>query len=160
ADLVVVANAAGTPALLRSSGLAWPLGDSLQQVAGQISLLPAEQLHRQGPHCIVAGEGYVLPAVEGFCVVGSTYDHDAAATLPAPVSDTGHAENVGKLGKLLPQAWPTAHAQGVSGWGGWRAVLPGRLPAIGALAQAPGIWLASGYASRGATWSALAGDVI
>ncbi|MNV93472.1 bifunctional tRNA (mnm(5)s(2)U34)-methyltransferase/FAD-dependent cmnm(5)s(2)U34 oxidoreductase [compost metagenome] len=46
------------------------------------------------------------------------------------------------------------------GWAGWRAVLPGRLPAVGELSHAPGLWLAVGYASRGLSWSALMGDVI
>jgi tRNA 5-methylaminomethyl-2-thiouridine biosynthesis bifunctional protein len=34
------------------------------------------------------------------------------------------------------------------------------LPAIGPLAHAPGVWLATGYASRGLSWSALGGDLI
>ncbi|KOF53182.1 hypothetical protein AD428_15330, partial [Achromobacter sp. DMS1] len=42
----------------------------------------------------------------------------------------------------------------------WRAVLPGRLPAVGELPHAPGVWLAAGYASRGLSWSALMGEVI
>ena len=46
------------------------------------------------------------------------------------------------------------------GWAGWRAVLPGRLPAVGELPHAPGLWLAVGYASRGLSWSALMGDLI
>ncbi|HBL64921.1 MAG TPA: FAD-dependent cmnm(5)s(2)U34 oxidoreductase, partial [Achromobacter sp.] len=40
------------------------------------------------------------------------------------------------------------------------AVLPGRLPAVGELRHAPGLWIAVGYASRGLSWSALMGDVI
>lgn len=47
-----------------------------------------------------------------------------------------------------------------AGWSGTRAVIRGRLPAFGAVRQAPGLWLACGYASHGLTWSALAGDVI
>jgi tRNA 5-methylaminomethyl-2-thiouridine biosynthesis bifunctional protein len=46
------------------------------------------------------------------------------------------------------------------GWAGWRAVLPGRLPAIGPVAQTEGLWVATGFASRGLTWSSLAGDLI
>lgn len=48
----------------------------------------------------------------------------------------------------------------LAGWAGWRAVLPGRLPAIGAVPDRPGLWMATGYASRGLSWSALAGDLI
>ncbi len=159
ASLVVVACAAGAPGLLRNSGLAWPLGEGMQQVAGQISLLPARALAQGGPRCIVAGEGYVLPAVDGWCVAGSTYDHDASPLAPAPVSDAGHASNLGRVRALLPQALG-GDPSGLAGWGGWRAVLPDRLPAIGALAGAPGVWLAAGYASRGLAWSALAGDLV
>jgi tRNA 5-methylaminomethyl-2-thiouridine biosynthesis bifunctional protein len=38
--------------------------------------------------------------------------------------------------------------------------LPGRLPAIGAVPDLAGLWMATGYASRGLSWSALAGDLI
>lgn len=157
-DVVVLAAAGAVPRLLQASGLAWPLGEQMQCVAGQISLLP-DTLLSGGPRCMVAGEGYVLPAVEGACVVGSTYDHDSAPDAPAPVLAAGHEENLARLARLLPEAGALGIAT-PEGWAGWRAVLPGRLPAIGPLPAAPGVWLATGYASRGLSWSALAGDII
>lgn len=160
ADVVVVAAARDTPGLLAASGLAWPLGETMQHVAGQITLMPAASLLQGGPRCIVAGEGYVLPSVDGWCVAGSTYDHDASPGEAAPVSDAGHAGNLAKARSLLPQLSPEVDRSGLAGWGGWRAVLRDRMPAIGELAGAAGIWIAAGYASRGITWSALAGDVI
>lgn len=160
ADVVVVAAARHTPGLLAASGLAWPLGEAMQDVAGQITLMPAAALRQGGPRCIVAGEGYVLPSVDGWCVAGSTYDHDADPQMAAPVSEAGHAGNLARARSLLPQLLPGSDMAGLQGWGGWRAVLRDRMPAIGELAGAPGVWLAAGYASRGVTWSALAGDVI
>lgn len=160
ADVVVVAAARDTPGLLAASGLAWPLGETMQHVAGQITLMPAASLLQGGPRCIVAGEGYVLPSVDGWCVAGSTYDHDASPDEAAPVSDAGHAGNLARARSLLPQLSSEVDMSGLAGWGGWRAVLRDRMPAIGELAGAPGVWIAAGYASRGITWSALAGDVI
>jgi tRNA 5-methylaminomethyl-2-thiouridine biosynthesis bifunctional protein len=160
ADVVVIAAARGTPGLLAASGLEWPLGNTMQHVAGQITLMPSDSLMQGGPRCIVAGEGYVLPAVAGWCVAGSTYDHNASPAHAAPVSDAGHGVNLAKAGTLLPGLLPEAGLSGLAGWGGWRAVLRDRMPAIGELRGAPGIWIATGYASRGVTWSALAGDVI
>ncbi|WP_420227570.1 FAD-dependent oxidoreductase [Pigmentiphaga litoralis] len=110
------------------------------------------------PRCIVAGEGYVLPSVEGQCVTGSTYVYDvgtARATLE------GSDANLTRATNLLPSIAPvTRDLPGLGGWAGWRAVVPGRLPVVGEWPAASGIWLATGYASRGLTWSALAGDII
>jgi tRNA 5-methylaminomethyl-2-thiouridine biosynthesis bifunctional protein len=39
-------------------------------------------------------------------------------------------------------------------------VLPGRLPAVGAVGQDAGLWAVTGLASRGLTWSSLAGDLV
>lgn len=160
ADVIVLATARDTPRVLASSGLAWPLGDTMQHVAGQITLMPAASLMHGGPRCIVAGEGYVLPSVAGWCVAGSTYDHDASPGTAAPVSDAGHAGNLARARSLLPHLLPGSDLPGLAGWGGWRAVLRDRMPAIGELAGSPGVWMATGYASRGITWSSLAGDLI
>jgi tRNA 5-methylaminomethyl-2-thiouridine biosynthesis bifunctional protein len=162
APVVVLANAIGTPALLQASGLLQPLPRMAQMhaLAGEVALLPAGSLHG-GARCIVGGEGYLLPAVDGYCVAGSTYAHGAAHS---QVTAAGQAVILAKLQALLD----TSAAQDVqalvpgdlNGWAGWRAVMPGRLPAIGQLHAAPGIYVASGYASRGLSWCALAGDVI
>ncbi|HYG41607.1 MAG TPA: FAD-dependent oxidoreductase, partial [Bordetella sp.] len=158
---VVLANAFGAQALLRDSGLldALPRMAQMHALAGEISLLPAQAMG-VGPHCIVGGEGYLLPAVDGWCVAGSTYEHGATV---AQVSAGGQQTNLRKAGALLgglPAPWAALTPGQLPGWAGWRAVLPGRLPAVGPLRHAPGVWLATGYASRGLSWSALAGDLI
>ncbi|MBV7481350.1 FAD-dependent 5-carboxymethylaminomethyl-2-thiouridine(34) oxidoreductase MnmC [Bordetella sp. BOR01] len=158
---VVLANAFGAQALLRASGLldALPRMAQMHALAGEVSLLPA-QGWAGGPRCIVGGEGYLLPPVDGWCVAGSTYEHGAAV---AEVSACGQQANLRKAAGLLgqlPAGWAGLQPGQLPGWAGWRAVLPGRLPAVGPLAHAPGVWLAAGYASRGLSWSALTGDLI
>ncbi|SAI65929.1 tRNA 5-methylaminomethyl-2-thiouridine biosynthesis bifunctional protein MnmC [Bordetella ansorpii] len=161
APQVVLANAAGTPALLQAHGLleALPRMAQMHALAGEVTLLPAPVLGG-GPRCVVGGEGYLLPAIEGWCVAGSTYVHGATESR---VGEAGQRVNLAKAAGLLAEGaamlQPLAPGA-LPGWAGWRAVLPGRLPAVGAVPRAPGLWVATGYASRGLSWSALAGDLI
>jgi len=168
AAIAVIANAAGAPSLLPADSLAvLPRLQTLHALAGEISLLPAPLL-AGGPRCIVGGAGYLLPEIDGYCVAGSTYVHNAHT---AQTSAAGRQVNLAKAENLsgVPLTALAALGSGADsdsgadrppGWAGWRAVLPGRLPAIGPVPNAPGLWLATGYASRGLTWSALAGEVI
>ncbi|AKQ57202.1 tRNA 5-methylaminomethyl-2-thiouridine biosynthesis bifunctional protein MnmC [Bordetella hinzii] len=156
-EQIVLANALGARTVLQDSGLldGLPRLTQMHALAGEVSHIPAALLGG-GPHCIIAGEGYLLPAVEGCCVAGSTYVHGASAS---EISRAGRQANLDKVAGLLGDPL-VALPDALSGWAGWRAVLPGRLPAVGELPQAPGISLATGYASRGLSWSALMGDVI
>ena len=161
ADTVILANAAGARAVLSDSGLLAPLPRVAQMhaLAGEVTLVPAQAL-AGGPRCIVGGEGYLLPDVGAGCVVGSTYVHDATE---ARIGAEGQRVTLGKAAGLLGTRFPEFDALtpgSLPGWAGWRAVLPGRLPAVGQLPHAPGLWLAAGYASRGLSWSALMGDLI
>jgi len=160
APIAVLANAAAAPALLPQESLAaLPKFQTMHALAGEVSWLPAQALGG-GPRCIVGGEGYLLPAVDGWCVAGSTYVHGAHE---ARVSAAGRRVNLGKavgLSGLDLDGLDGSDAGGGPGWAGWRAVMPGRLPVIGPAPGAPGLWLATAYASRGLSWSALAGDVL
>ena len=161
ADTVILANAAGAQGVLAASGLLEPLPRLAQMhaLAGEVTLVPAAAL-AGGPRCIVGGEGYLLPDTGAGCVAGSTYVHGAAE---ARVSAEGQRVTLDKAAGLLgsvPAAFQALQPGSLPGWAGWRAVLPGRLPAVGELPQAPGLWLAVGYASRGLSWSALMGDLI
>ncbi|HEX7749939.1 MAG TPA: FAD-dependent oxidoreductase, partial [Bordetella sp.] len=162
AGQVVLACAAQVPALLRAGGLLDPMPRLAQMhaLAGEVTQAPAFAL-QGGPRCIVGGEGYLLPEVLGWCVAGSTYAHGAQET---EVSAAGQRVNLDKAAGLMGEeaghALRGLPAGDLPGWAGWRAVLPGRLPAIGPLTHAPGVWLATGYASRGLSWSALGGDLI
>jgi tRNA 5-methylaminomethyl-2-thiouridine biosynthesis bifunctional protein len=161
ADTVILANAFGAQAVLEASGWLAPLPRVAQMhaLAGEVTLVPAVAL-AGGPRCVVGGEGYLLPDTGAGCVVGSTYVHGATQ---AGIGAEGQRVTLDKAAGLLGGAFPAFDALvpgTLPGWAGWRAVLPGRLPAVGPLAHAPGVWLAAGYASRGLSWSALMGDLI
>jgi tRNA 5-methylaminomethyl-2-thiouridine biosynthesis bifunctional protein len=161
ASTLVLANAVQAKTLLAATPYtaALPKLFAMQALSGQVSHFSAPDTARLNPQLILGGVGYCLPAVDQICVGGSTYDADA---LVSSVTDRGHGEVIDKLNMLLnvsvSELRSALHNSG--GWAGWRAVAAGRLPLIGELAQAPGLWLACGYGSRGLTWSALAGDII
>jgi tRNA 5-methylaminomethyl-2-thiouridine biosynthesis bifunctional protein len=172
APQVILASAFGTQALLHKSELLNHHAriTSMHQLGGEITLLP-EQLLAGGPRCIVSGDGYVLPSLDGLCTVGSSYVHGAQQIQPSREGVRGNLTRAaGLLGQPeLPGLFDNVDsersinglcAQTLAGWAGWRAVLPGRLPAIGPVAQTQGLWMAAGFASRGLTWSSLAGDLI
>ena len=163
APQMILAGAYGTQDLLRRSALLEPNSrlSAMHALGGEITLLPERDL-AGGPRCIVSGDGYVLPALEGYCVVGSSYVHGVQSMAP---SLAGVSENLERASSLLGLAQGSdglnnLDVEHLNGWAGWRAVLPGRLPFIGPFASAEGLWVASGFASRGLTWSSLAGDLI
>jgi glycine/D-amino acid oxidase-like deaminating enzyme len=99
----------------------------------------------------------VQPRPSGQLLIGSSRQFDSADPAVEPAM----------LARML--ACALAYMPALDGlqitrsWAGFRAVLPGRLPAIGPVVAAscpPGLWVAAAYASRGLTWSALAGDLI
>ena len=160
ASHVVLAAGFHTQTLLRASGLLSE-GARLQgmhALGGEVTFLPAADI-AGGPRCIVSGDGYVLPQVAGQCVIGSTYAH---AAKEVSVTDQGVTSNLYRAAGLLniPELPGRLAGQKLDGWAGWRAVLPGRLPSIGPVRHAPGVWVACGFASRGLTWATLAGDLI
>ncbi len=160
APYVVLAGGFSTRGLLERSGLL--ATDSrlaaMHALGGEITFVP-EALLAGGPRCIVGGDGYVLPSRHGVCVAGSSYLHGAKDIAVTPVGVQGNLKRASGLLNLpgLPEKVVSRTFQG---WAGWRAVLPGRLPAIGPVAQAEGLWVATGFASRGLTWATLAGDLI
>ncbi len=157
---VVLAGGLHTQTVLKQSGLlkANARLASMHALGGEVSFIPAADLSG-GPRCIVAGDGYVLPQQEGHCVIGSTYAHAAKEVL---VTQEGRVANLKRAAGLLniPELAGRLSVGALGGWAGWRAVLPGRLPAIGPVLHAPGVWVACGFASRGLTWATLAGDLI
>lgn len=166
---VICATALATAKLLKRSDLAHKrlksgqvvnaisCLDTLHAMGGEVMQIPAQEV-AGGPHCIVAGQGYFLPAYQGQCVMGGTYIHNQSTP---PVSSTGQEAILAKLPFNLVINLPRLQEQGkVYGWSGTRAVTQGRMPVIGPLTHAPGVWLACAYASHGLTWSSLAGDII
>lgn len=159
AATVVVANAAGVVPLLQRSGLLdrAPRLRQLQAIAGQVSYFNSLRC-AVDPKVVIDGPGYWLPAVDGINVAGGTYA--LGAEVPA-VTQAGHDDIIEKLGAFLPaEAVQRLPGSIVGGWSGWRAVVPGRLPVVGALPGANGVWVACAYGSRGLSWAALAAEVI
>ena len=160
ASVAILANASDTVDLVERSGLQDALAacarlSALHRLAGEITLLPAEHLGG-GPQCVVGGDGYVLPAVDGWCVSGGTYVRGADA---AQSSDAGRRANVARAREILGVA-DLPDWDGLPGWAGWRAVLPGRLPAIGPMPRTKNLWVFTAGASRGLTWSVLGASLI
>ena len=160
ASVAVLANACDTVEIIKRSGLQDALAacarlSALHRLAGEITLLPAGHLGG-GPQCVVGGDGYVLPAVDGWCVSGGTYVRGADA---AQSSDVGRRANVDRARDILGlEDWPDW--DGLPGWAGWRAVLPGRLPAMGPMPHTKNLWVFTAGASRGLTWSVLGASLI
>ena len=171
---LVLANAGDSHDLLTRSGLMGELMGGtlaatpaargriagLHQLSGEVTYLPAQSL-AGGPACIVGGDGYVLPAVDGWCISGGTYVRGATQAVCTP---EGVLTNIERASQLLdmPDLKTTLSGQHWPGWAGFRAVLPGRLPAIGPTAnrETDGLWLFTGGASRGLTWSVLGAELI
>ncbi|MER1968846.1 tRNA (5-methylaminomethyl-2-thiouridine)(34)-methyltransferase MnmD [Castellaniella sp. GW247-6E4] len=162
ADGVVLANAAEASALLATGHAAarLPKLAAVQRLAGQISVyrVPAGTPGADVPRCILSGKGYCLPPRMGWGVAGSTYRPDAAESV---VDAAGHREIRAQLAAWLPEgAVPWLDRGSPEGWAGWRAATADHLPIIGGVPDAPGLWLACAYGSRGLSWSALAGDIL
>lgn len=160
--ILVMAGAAASWPLLQQAGLteqAAPRLAGLQPTGGAIAAWPSARLGG-GPACVLGAEGYVLPALEGRCVLGSTYEEDGAAwdrlarrraiaeKMPAMLADARLGVSDGT------ETW------WMGDWSGWRAVVPGRLPVFGPVPQLPDAWVATAFGSRGFSWAALAGDVL
>jgi tRNA 5-methylaminomethyl-2-thiouridine biosynthesis bifunctional protein len=159
ADEVVLANAVHAPGLIASAGMdgVLPKVAAMQRMAGQVAYFSATPT--SDGRSIVAGEGYWLPAADGVCVGGSTYEIDADHTA---VTGQGRTAVQGKLAAMLVEGAPLQGPPNAElrGWAGWRATAKDRLPVIGSIDGARRLWLATGYGSRGLSWSALAGDII
>lgn len=131
---------------------------SMYGLGGELTYVD-QALLAGGPRCIVSGDGYVLPAVQGQCVLGGSYLNDGSAP---DASASARQENLARGAQLLNIPLPrSAHAHlPLKGWGGQRAVVPDRFPVVGPVLGSPGLWVATGFASRGLTWASLAGDLI
>lgn len=171
APLVVLAAGLGSSDILRRSqpmppnALAPPL-PHLAGVPGQVSWgsqLPGDAAWT--PDFYVNGNGYLATHVPIDCqlawLAGATFE-DALAPLDAA---TAQRENFARLQKLLPGAAAALAARFEGGavqvWRGMRCTTPDRLPLVGpAAVGAPGVWLNTGFGSRGLTWSVLCAELL
>jgi tRNA 5-methylaminomethyl-2-thiouridine biosynthesis bifunctional protein len=162
ADKVVIAAAMETKPLMNTIGVRLPL----KPVRGQLSIFsvsPQDPWVSRLPSVGISGDGYCLPAdhlEDGSYrwIVGSSFDEGEDDLSARETSDEFNR----KQAKGLVD-YPDGNPDGLKKLGefvGVRCVAGDRLPIIGALAQRPGIFLATALGSRGALWSALAAKLI
>ncbi|MEI8399953.1 MAG: FAD-dependent 5-carboxymethylaminomethyl-2-thiouridine(34) oxidoreductase MnmC [Alcaligenaceae bacterium] len=157
---VVLAAGLATQRLLSASDLleADSRLASMYGLGGELTYVD-QALLAGGPRCIVSGDGYVLPAVKGTCVLGGSYLNDGGSCEALMLARQQNLERGAQLLNIplqlnQPLQWP------LTGWGGQRAVVPDRFPVVGPVLGSPGLWVATGFASRGLTWASLVGDLI
>lgn len=165
AELVILAAGYGSLALRHA---AHPRGRplALQAIRGQASW----GWHTPGtlaamPANPVNGHGSLVPAVllQGRLgwVTGSSFDRDDTDTT---LRGADQQHNFGKLKTLLPAAAQALAPQfdngRAQGWSGIRCATPSRLPALGPLEDAPGLWACCGLGSRGLTFAALCAELL
>jgi tRNA 5-methylaminomethyl-2-thiouridine biosynthesis bifunctional protein len=163
AQTVILTNAADAIGLLGHPG--WPVSVSRGQISHFASeLAPGLRL----PAMPVAGAGYVLPPVAGQVVFGATSQPD---DLDGTLREEDHLANLAQLNALLG----TDLRVPLQGRVGWRATARDRLPIVGAapeltlsqasharldqprfVPRAEGLFVCTGFASRGITCATLA----
>jgi tRNA 5-methylaminomethyl-2-thiouridine biosynthesis bifunctional protein len=148
APILVLANAADAKRLLPQARL------SLSAVRGQVTYLPAGVRARLG--VVVSGSGYVAPLPDGGLCIGATYGHDDP---DATVRIADHRQNLERAEAMLPGFSQGLDAAAFTGWTGYRATVPDRLPIFGATAI-EGVHTATGLGSRGLLWGPLGAELL
>ncbi|MGO4326145.1 bifunctional tRNA (5-methylaminomethyl-2-thiouridine)(34)-methyltransferase MnmD/FAD-dependent 5-carboxymethylaminomethyl-2-thiouridine(34) oxidoreductase MnmC [Cupriavidus sp. 2TAF22] len=181
APVVVLANAHEALRLLPLRHM------TIDRVRGQLTTLAPAQVAQLGtwPDCVVTGTGYLLPrAGDGSARFGSSYEPAGEDAGDLRERTEVHAENLAKLGVLLPGLAGAAAAldpAALAGYVGVRSVSHNRLPLIGRIAdearaardasalrgarlrdvpRLPGLYAALAYGSRGLTWAALGAELL
>ncbi len=148
ADAVVLANARDAMYLFPDAH--W----NMQSIRGQISQMPPGSLPEI--RRVITREGYVAPGPDGRAIIGATYEYDDDPN-PRTASDEA---NLARLDHILPGAARGVAVEDVTGRASFRAVMPDRLPLVGALNDASNLYIAAGYASRGVVWAGLLGETL
>lgn len=163
APQVVLANAHDVKRLLDADWL------PLRAARGQVSHLPMAQLAPLG--VVVCGQGYITPGIGGHAALGASFvvdDFDLA------LREDEHAENLEKLGKMLPDMSRLAPEQPLEGRVSLRPVTIDRLPVVGqlpastegdgynlgTLPRVQGLWTLTGFGARGLVWSTLCAELL
>ncbi len=162
ANQVVVACAIEAKDLMNSIGIRLPL----RPVRGQLSIFTVRKDDpwiKKLPQVGISGDGYCLPAKQlddgsYQWIVGSSFDEGEDDLSPREMSDDFNREQAKRLVDYEEGNLSSLMKSGE--FVGIRCVAGDRLPIIGALAQRPGIFLATALGSRGILWSALAAKLI
>ena len=148
AATLVLANAADAKRLLPAARL------SLSSVRGQVTYVPAGS--RPPLQVVVSGTGYVAPLADGGFCIGASYGHgdpDDGVRL------ADHRENLERAEAMMPGFAQGLDAATLTGWTGYRATVPDRLPIFGATAV-DGVHAATGLGSRGLLWGPLGAELL
>lgn len=143
---------------------------------GQLTMLPGAPL--RSLRVPVIGDGYVLALDAERAMTGATYEMDDDDMTER---HAGHAENLERLGALLPGLAGRFDPRVARGRVGLRCVVSDRLPMAGALAdeacplderssasgaqladlrRRPGLYGAFAYGSRGLVWAAICAELL
>jgi tRNA 5-methylaminomethyl-2-thiouridine biosynthesis bifunctional protein len=173
-EVVVLANALGSQALLKSLPAHTPPGPdvqdkvaALQAMHGTLSYGSYTQTIPALPATPVNGNGCFIPHVPGSdgdqWFAGSTFETDAVL---AADSVAQQAANMARLRELLPmQGADLTHAleRGlIAHWSGTRCITHDRLPLVGPVdaGSGTGLWLCVGMGSRGLSFSTLCAELL
>ncbi len=134
----------------------------LKKNRGQINWLPSKKksAHKE----IISDSGYLIPDVSGYDVFGSTYERDNENK---NLSMTDFEKNLKTYRKLSGNEIKKNDTSN-TGWVGWRAVTPDRIPYVGQVLKEskelnkiprsikdlkwhPNLFINTGYGSRGYT---------
>jgi tRNA 5-methylaminomethyl-2-thiouridine biosynthesis bifunctional protein len=148
APTLILANAADAKRLLPEAKL------SLSAVRGQVTYLPAGT--RPPLDVVVSGTGYVAPLPDGGFCIGASYGHDDP---DASVRVADHRENLERAEAMMPGFAGGIDASDLTGWTGYRATVPDRLPIFGSTAV-EGVHAATGLGSRGLLWGPLGAELL
>ena len=147
AGAVVLANAADALRLAPSEHI------RLRRVRGQLTYLPPMGSLR----CVLLRGGMVLPPIDGVTVTGASFDLDDT---DASVRAESHEGNLERLERAVPGASAGLDPRQLAGRTSFRTVARDRLPLIGSLEQAPGLYGALAYGSRGLLWAGLGAELL
>jgi tRNA 5-methylaminomethyl-2-thiouridine biosynthesis bifunctional protein len=149
ADVVVLANAIGAPALAREHKLPIRAG------RGLVSHVPESATP---PFDIVATRlGYVTPAIDGIRCAGATMmvdDHDPATRL------ADHIENLQRLDMALPGFGKGLDPATLDGRVSFRPMSPDRLPIVGPLSASEDLWIIDGFGARGLVFASICAELL
>ena len=149
APVTILANAHGAGRFAQAAGL------PLRAVRGQVSLLP----EREGRQLRIAvcRDGYLTPAQDGAHCLGASFNEDALEEAPR-IED--HADNLHRLEHMLPGFGAGLAAESLDGRVAFRGMSFDRLPVLGELPSAPGLFACLALGSRGMTWGGLAAEIV
>lgn len=148
-DAVVVACAENSLAVAPIDGA---LAGTVKGQITRVNLHPSEP--RRLP-LVLSGETYAIsPPQDNWTLLGATYERPVLDLNP---TDEADQQNLVRFKEALPD-WPLGAV--LDRRCAVRFVWNDRLPAIGPVPNMPGVYMSTGFASRGLLWAALGGWII